>query len=97
MIRHCVTLTFSPGATAEQIAAVEHALSALPEAIEAIRGYSFGRDLGLGEGNASFVVVGDFDDVDGYLAYRDHPAHQKVIVENIRPILSGRSAVQYEL
>jgi hypothetical protein len=69
----------------------------LPGAIDAIRAYSFGRDLGLGEGNASFVVVGDFDSVAGYEAYRDHPVHQELIATTIRPILAGRSAVQYEL
>jgi hypothetical protein len=96
MIRHCVALTFAPDATAEQIAAVEAGLAGLPAAIPEIRGYSFGRDLGLAEGNATFMVVGDFDDVAGYLVYRDHPAHQQVIAECIRPILVGRSAVQYE-
>ena len=95
MIRHCVTLTFSADATDEQIADLGSALATLPSAVETIRGYSFGRDLGLAEGNASFMVVADFDDVDGYVVYRDHPAHQKVIVEHIRPILAGRSAVQY--
>ena len=97
MIRHCVTLTFSPDATAEQLAAVEAGLAGLPGAIPEIRSYSVGRDLGLAEGNATFVVVGDFDDVAGYLVYRDHPAHQQVIVDHIRPILVGRSAVQYEV
>jgi hypothetical protein len=97
MIRHCVTLTFSPDATAAQLAAVEAGLTGLPGSIPEIRAYSFGRDLGLAEGNATFVVVGDFDDVAGYVAYRDHPAHQQVIVDCIRPILVGRSAVQYEV
>jgi hypothetical protein len=96
MIRHCVTLTFSPDATAEQIAAVQAGLATLPGAIDAIRAYSFGRDLGLAEGNASFVVVGDFDSVAGYETYRDHPVHLALIAGTIRPILVGRSAVQYE-
>jgi hypothetical protein len=55
-----------------------------------------GDDAGLTEGNYHFVVVGDFDDVDGFLAYRDHPAHQKVIADSIRPILASRAAVQHE-
>lgn len=97
MIRHCVTLTFSPETTDEQLDALVTALDTLPLAIDAIRSYSFGRDLGLADGNATFVVVGEFDDVDGYVAYRDHPAHQQVIVEHIRPILTGRSAIQYHL
>lgn len=96
MIRHCVTLTFSPDATAAQLAAVEAGLATLPGAIDAIRTYSYGRDLGLGEGNASFVVVGDFASLADYQTYRDHPVHQELIATTIRPILIGRSAVQYE-
>lgn len=95
MIRHCVTLTFTPESTDDQVAAIEAGLAGLPGAIPEIRSYSFGRDLGLAEGNGSFVVVADFATVEDYLVYRDHPAHQKVIVDCIRPILAGRSAVQY--
>ena len=42
------------------------------------------------------MVVADFDDVDGYLVYRDHPDHQAVIQELIRPILAARAAVQHD-
>ncbi len=48
-------------------------------------------------GNFDFAVVADFDDAGSYLAYRDHPAHRAVIDERIRPIMAGRSAVQYEI
>ncbi len=96
MIRHCVTLTFSPDATPAQLAALEAALGGLPAAIPEIAAYSFGRDLRLAEANASFVVVADFTTVEDYLVYRDHPAHQQVIAEHIRPILTDRTAVQYE-
>lgn len=96
MIRHCVALTFSPDVTEEQLAAVEAGLATLPGAIDAIRRYSYGRDLGLADTNASFAVVADFDSVAGYEFYRDHPVHQHVIATVIRPILVGRSAVQYE-
>ena len=56
-----------------------------------------GRDLGLNEGNATFAVVADFDDVDDYLVYRDDPEHQRVIAECIAPILASRTAAQYEV
>ena len=44
-----------------------------------------------------FVVVADFDDVEGFLVYRDHPQHQWVIAELIAPFIETRNAVQYEL
>lgn len=95
MIRHCVALTLKPDTTEAQVQTILDGLAGLPAAIPAIRAYTFGRDLGLAEGNATLVVVADFDDVDGYVVYRDHPAHQKIVVEAIRPVLAGRSAGQF--
>jgi hypothetical protein len=40
-------------------------------------------------------VVADFASIDAYLAYRDHPAHQAVLADRIRPILAARAAVQF--
>jgi hypothetical protein len=47
-------------------------------------------------GNFDFAVAADFDDVDGYLAYRDHPEHRAIVTEFIQPIVAERAAVQYE-
>ncbi len=95
--RHVATFAFVEGATEEQIAAVASGLGALRDQIPEIGEYHFGPDLGLNDGNQQFAVVADFEDVDGYLAYRDHPAHQAVLAERIRPILASRSAVQFAL
>lgn len=72
-------------------------LSTLPAAIPEIRAYRFGPDLGLDPGNADFAIVADFDSVEGYRAYRDHPAHQAVLTGRIRPILARRAAAQHDL
>ena len=96
MFRHVVVLTFAEDATDAQVTAVVEGLRALPAQIPELRGYEVGRDLGLEGGDARVVAVADCDDVDGYLAYRDHPAHQRVIAERIRPILAARTAVQHE-
>ncbi|MGZ4690269.1 MAG: Dabb family protein [Gaiellaceae bacterium] len=93
--RHVVTLVFRADATDEQIAAVTDALGALPAQIPEIVEYRFGPDLGISDGNHQFAIVADFDSIDGYLAYRDHPAHQAVLADRIRPILEVRAAVQY--
>src|SRR3954464_6465730 len=97
MFRHVVLFRFTPEATDEQVEAMIDALRALPAAIPSLRAYHVGADAGVNEGNFDFAVVADCDDVDGYLAYRDHPAHQQVIVDHIRPILAERAAVQYAL
>ena len=66
-------------------------------ASQTIRRYDFGADAGISPGNYEFVVVADFDDVDGYLVYRDHPVHRKVIDDHISSIVAVRSAVQYRI
>lgn len=93
--RHISCLTLGT-ATSEQVGAIVEALRALPDEIPELRAYDVGVDLGLDDGNATIVVVGDFDDVAGYEVYRDHPAHRKVAVDQILPVLTGRSAIQYE-
>lgn len=95
-LRHIVTLTFRDDTTAEQVQAIADALRELPEQIPELRSYEVGVDAGLAEGNATMAVVADFDDVGGWEAYRDHPAHQAVITQRIVPVLTARSAVQHE-
>jgi hypothetical protein len=97
VFRHVVLLRWVPDVTAEQRAAVEEALATLPGLIPEIRSYKFGADAHVSEGNFDLAVVADFDDFDGYVAYRDNPDHVAMIAERIRPILAERAAVQHEL
>ncbi len=97
MFRHVVLLRWIPEATAEQRAAVESGLATLPSLIPEIRSYVFGADAHVNEGNFDLAVVADFDDLDGYLVYRDQPDHVALIAERIRPILAERAAVQHEI
>ena len=97
MFRHVVMLRWKREATPDQRAAVEAGLATLPGRIAEIRSYTIGTDAHVNEGNYDLVIVADFDDVDGYLVYRDHPDHQRVIREHISPILAERAAVQHAL
>ena len=97
MLRHVVMFRWTPEASAEAKARVAAGLAALPAAIETIRAYRFGPDAGLADGNWDFVVVADFTDADGFIAYRDHEDHRALIEQRIRPILSERAAVQFVL
>ena len=95
MIRHTVMFRWTPDTTPADVAAVAEGLGGLPGAIAEIRDYRFGRDIGVNEGNFDFVVVADFADTDGYLAYRDHPLHRALIAERITPHVAERAAVQF--
>ena len=97
MIRHSVMFTWKPEATEEQKKRVAGELSRLPGIIPSLKAYSMGTDIGVNEGNWQFAVTADFDDLDGYLAYRDNPTHRGIIAEHIQPIIATRAAVQYEL
>ncbi|WP_425582103.1 Dabb family protein [Streptosporangium fragile] len=97
MFRHVVLFTWAQEATEEQRARVAEELGKLPGVIAEIRSYTIGPDAGVNPGNHQFAVVADFADVDDYLVYRDHPAHQAVIAEHVKPILASRAAVQFEV
>ena len=95
MFRHVVMMQLAPHATDENVDAIVQGLHSLPALVPEIRTYSVGLDAGLVEGNFDLVVVGDFDDVDGYLAYNANADHQALLAERIKPFIAGRSAVQY--
>ena len=96
MFRHVVMFKWADGVSEEQVRALGDELRKLPAEVGTVRGYRIGPDAGLNPGNFDFVVVADFDDADGYLTYRDHPAHRAVVERYITPVLAQRAAVQYE-
>ena len=85
-----------PEVTQEQKRRVTAELSRLPALLPVLRAYHMGADLGVNEGNYEWAAVADFDDLEGYLTYRDDPEHRAIIAEFIRPIAAERAAVQYE-
>ena len=87
-----------PEATREQKERAKDELMRLPELVPQVRAYHIGEDLGLaGEVNFDFALVADFDDLAGYLAYRENPEHQKIVENYVQPIAGARGAVQYEI
>ncbi len=97
MIRHVSLLTFAPGTPVETTEQIAAALRRLPALIPELRDYRVGPDLGIDGGNATFVVIADFEDEAGYRTYRDHPEHVAVAREHILPVLAARTAAQYAL
>jgi len=97
MLRHVALFTWSPEATAEQKKAVTEELRKLPGLIPELRRYDIGPDAGINPASFHFAVVADFDDRDGYLAYRNHPAHRAVVDKHISPIVNDRASIQYEI
>ena len=96
MFRHVVMVRFTDDTTDEQKEALRAGLRRLPEQIPEISAYRFGDDLGLRDDNFDMVVTADFDSLENYIAYRDHPDHRKVVADLIAPIMAARAAVQFE-
>ena len=96
MIRHVVMFRWTQDATEEQKKQVAAEVARLPSLVPSLRAFASGADAGVNQGNFDFAAAADFDDVDGYLAYRDHPEHRAIVAEFIQPIVTERAAVQYE-
>ena len=96
MFRHVVNFRWNSQSSPEHVAALEEALSGLPALLPSLRRYSYGSDAGLNEGNYEFAVVAEFDNAEGYLAYRDNDEHHRIIQTFIAPYLDSRTVVQFD-
>lgn len=96
MLRHCVMFTWSDDVTEEAKAAVSAGLDGLAS-LPGVASYRHGPDVGISEGNWDYVVVGDFETTEAYESYATDQGHLDLIAEKIRPFITGRAAVQYEI
>ncbi len=97
MIRHVVVFTWSPEADAERRATTLQALRGLRREVGGMTDLVVADDAGLSDGNADTVLIADFPDVEAFYRYAQDPVHLAVIAEHVRPWLSARSAVQYQV
>jgi hypothetical protein len=95
MLRHIVMITFTEGTSQEPRERAVAELNALPALIPSIRAYRVGLDAGIVEGAHDLVIVGDFDDIEGWRAYQDHPDHVRVRDEHLRPHMAERATIQH--
>lgn len=96
MFRHVVLFRWKPEATTGQREETAAQIALLPSLVPSLRAFASGSDAGINEGNYDFAVTADFDDVAGYLAYRDDPRHREIVATYVAPILADRAALQYE-
>ena len=94
--RHVVLLRWDDDVPEDHVEQVRAGLDALPAQIPQIRTFLHGSDVGVSEGNYDYVVVADFDNVQDWRAFREHPAHVLFMEEHITGKLKGRAAIQYQ-
>ncbi|RKN03468.1 Dabb family protein [Streptomyces radicis] len=95
MLNHVICLRWAGGTNEAAKQAVVDGLLGLREHIDTIRSMRMGSDLGIRADNFDFASLIEFDDVDGYLTFRDHPAHQQVVRDFIRPVAAERAGVVF--
>lgn len=77
-------------------AGIAGALRSLVARFDGVLSYLCGPDAGLSPEAYDFAIVATFDDRESFIAYRDHPDHQRIVAEMIRPNLQSRTAAQLE-
>ena len=96
MLRHVALFRLKPETTAEQVDAAMDALSTLPDQIDVLRKFRYGRDAGITEGTWDFAVIAVLDNANDYIVYRDDPAHVEVLRDYLAPLISEAARIQFE-
>ena len=96
MFRHVVMFEWVDGVDNADIDAMADALDALVAPVPEVVSYVHGPDVGISEGNFDYVIVGEYASVEDYVVYRDHPEHQRIIAELVKPHVAKRAAVQFQ-
>lgn len=97
MIRHVAMFTWSESAESDAIGEMARQLDTMPANVPGILRYEHGDDLQLGPGTADYVLVADFETVEDYQAYAQHPYHLEFIDRWVKPIVGSISRVQCHL
>jgi hypothetical protein len=94
---HNVFFKWIQGTSSADVDSMAAALATLPGKVPSIRSYAFGRDLGLGQPEASwdFAIFAEFDDEAGWRAYLSHPEHEAVRDKLLAPRIAERATVQF--
>ena len=95
MITHVVMMKFKPEVTAEAIDELEALLDRLPDCINEIQSYDFGRDVIRAERSYDYALVSVFANLDTLKLYQVHPDHQRV-VKKLGTMCAHIAAVDYE-
>ena len=96
MFRHCVMFRWADDVSDETKAMVSAGLDELAK-LACVQTYHHGPDAGVSDGNWDYVAVGDFSSVDDYRTYAADADHVQLITDWIKPNISARAAVQYNL
>ncbi len=95
MITHVVMMKFKPDVTPEAIDELEALLDRLPDRVDEIQSYDFGRDVVRSDRSYDFALVAVFANLDTLKHYQVHPEHQ-VVINKLGSMCAHVAAVDYE-
>ncbi|MGA6926306.1 MAG: Dabb family protein [Desulfosarcina sp.] len=95
MITHVVMMKFKPDVSPEAIDELEAMLDGLPDRIQEIQSYDFGRDVARSQRSYDFALVSVFANLDTLKHYQVHPDHQSVL-SKLGDMCDHIAAVDYE-
>lgn len=96
MLRHVVLFKWRGDVTDEQLMALRHGLSLLPEEIPQVVNFFFGDNTNSAV-DFDFCIVADFDNYKDYQIYGTHPAHKSISASVLAPMVQERAGVQFLL
>jgi len=97
MIEHIVLFQFQPDASPESLAAVVTGLKELKGKIPQILQLSCGENFCDRAQGFTHGLVARFQDISSLKTYQEHPAHQEVVQNLIKPIAVNILAMDYEI
>lgn len=95
MITHVEMMKFKSDVTKKSIDELEALLDGLPDRINEIQSYDFGRDVVQSQRSYDFALVSVFANLDTLKHYQQHPDHQ-VVIKKLSAMCENIIAVDYE-
>lgn len=93
---HLASFRWKDGTTPVDVDRVTAALTDLVGTLGGVGSYRCGPDVSRTPDSYDYAVIGVFGSRDDFLAYRDHPEHQRILKELISPNLAQRIVVQLQ-
>ena len=93
---HLASFTWKDQTTPADVEAITAALTELATRLSGVESYRCGPDISRTPDSYDYAVIGVFAGRDDFLAYRDHPEHQRILKELIGPNLASRIVVQLQ-
>ena len=91
---HLASFRWQDRTTPADVEKITAALTELATTLGGVESYRCGADVSRTPDSYDYAVIGVFAGRDDFLAYRDHPEHQRILKELIGPNLAARIVVQ---